>query len=408
MEPNMHVMIFEPRYKGHHLYYVRLLIPALLEMGCRVSLATGPDVTRSDEYAVQIKPFGDEIAVFDRAEAAEGAAHPLGVFLRQLRAAVRELRPEHMLIPSADGIVQQLGIARLRGGAGFMKGCELEAMLLRCRFAMKGLSWRDRIKTWAIRRAIQVAPVSRLYTIDALALERLRKDGSALGRRMQLMPDPLDEVGDAPTQTGARRMLGIPEGGRYIGIAGVLDIRKGIDKLLAAFQAAHLKEDDRVLLAGRADRFVEELVRGRFAGLISSGRVMLINRVLSDEELVAAVAAMDVVCTPYLGHVGPSAMVMRAAVMGRPILASDYGWVHETVVRLKLGWTCDVRDKDAFAKKIETALERDAGVSDRPPLEQLRKYLSPENFVATWLGRIRERMGLPKKAVVEWKTVESG
>src|SRR5206468_2348258 len=97
-----------------------------------------------------------------------------------------------------------------------------------------GLGWRQRVQARLSWAAATAAPWSVLYHLDPLVCDRARPG------RLRLMPDPVE----TPVATGpaARadvlRRLGVPPDGRYLGTAGLLDRRKGVDLLIRAYADA--------------------------------------------------------------------------------------------------------------------------------------------------------------------------
>jgi glycosyltransferase involved in cell wall biosynthesis len=244
-----------------------------------------------------------------------------------------------------------------------------------------------------------------------MALERIHATPGKLGARLRdrcaLMPDPVD----APTVTrmaDARRALCVPPDGRLIACTGMLDERKGVDLLVRAFARAcqnnQLRADDRLLLAGLASARVRGILGGACAGLVRDGRIIVMDRFLSDEELALALAAPDVVCTPHPSHVGISSIALRALAAGRCVLASDFGWQGWFVERFGLGIACGVRSEEGFAASIGAALDAATDFTRTPTHDALLRFHSPENFRACWTRALRARMGLPvPPGLVSWE-----
>jgi glycosyltransferase involved in cell wall biosynthesis len=237
-------------------------------------------------------------------------------------------------------------------------------------------------------------------------MDVLRRGESETRGRYQLMPDPIEPAPGA-TKIEARLALDIPENGRYIGCAGMINRSKGIDLLLAAFRSAQkdLRVNDRLLLAGRIAPEIQALLEGEFAGDVDSNRVVLVDRKLNETEMNLAVAAMDVVCTPYPNHIHSASIVIRAAAAGRPVLGSAIGWMDRTIHRFRLGGVCDVSDREGFAKAIIAAVDASARFAPTEASRRFALFHSGNNFAAHWTARFRERLGLPPLERVEWDWV---
>jgi glycosyltransferase involved in cell wall biosynthesis len=174
-----------------------------------------------------------------------------------------------------------------------------------------------------------------------------------------------------------------------------MDTRKGIDLLIAAFATGALGCDCRLLLAGLLSPDVQSLLIGPMAELVHQERIIVINRYLDDSELHAAMSALDVVCTPYPRHIGSASIVIRAAAAGRPVVASDFGWLGMVVPRFNLGWLCDDSDPRSLGSTIGFALQRSSEFRSTEAARRFVSFHSVENFQTAWTVRLRERLGLP-------------
>lgn len=146
--------------------------------------------------------------------------------------------------------------------------------------------------------------------------------------------------------------------------------QKGTDLLVRAFAAARVKANDRLLLVGKIAPTIRRLIESEMKPWLQDGRLILIDGYVSHELFCLALNAADVICTPYPRHIGSSGIVVRAAAIGKPILASSYGWVGAVVSTFGLGSTCVVSKIEEFSQKLEASLESSA--SYRQPHEATR------------------------------------
>jgi glycosyltransferase involved in cell wall biosynthesis len=263
------------------------------------------------------------------------------------------------------------------------------------------------LKAFASRAAVARGPWSVLHHLDPLVYDRLRARGeprSRLERGMRLMPDPVEPPSGA-TRAEVLARYGLPDdGARYIGTVGLMDIRKGAHLLVRAFAAAasdalppaeRLRETDLLLLAGPQDATVRALLTGEFRGLVQSGRIRCLDRVLSAVEMADVLAAMDLVCTPHARHVGSASIVIRAAAAGRPVLGSSFGWIGYVLDRFGLGSTVDESDPGRFARSLRPALDASSDFRVPAAAKRFVQFHSPQNFRAAWTANLRRRMGMP-------------
>jgi glycosyltransferase involved in cell wall biosynthesis len=398
----MRVLIYEPNQVGHRYSHVRLLIQAFADLQAEVRFFTSSAGARSTEYQMQIAPLEGRFRLETRAGLAAGAANHARAGAAEVLALARGGAADHIVLPYADGITQIAGARRLAGLYRLPENVEVESLMFRGSLAYEhaaGLGQQLRNAAWLATTA--AAPWSILHHADPIIRDVLQRRGGhlfGLRHRLRLMPDPVA----APLQLSARaarQRLGLADDGRVIGSAGWLDGRKGIDRLVHAFAAAGLCATDRLLLVGHQEPEVRAAIAA-YPELVRRGRIVSLDRYVSDEEFAIGVAAMDVVCTPYPRHIGSVSIVIHAAAQGRPVLAADFGWLRAVVGPFGLGKTCDVQRPNELERQIARALDDAASFRLSEAARRFVEFHSPGNFAACWTDRIRQRMGLPPAPTV--------
>jgi glycosyltransferase involved in cell wall biosynthesis len=325
---------------------------------------------------------------------------------RGLLESLRRSGASHVCVPYADGLAQVMGMSRLRGSRPFPPGVEAAGLMMRGGFAYRPRGLKQRLKTGISWSLATLAPFDPLFILDPLVFEAVRRGDRRTGRRAVLMPEPV-EPPSRLDHRAARRLLRIPEDGRYSGCAGLIDVRKGADQLIRAFASARLSPTDRLLLVGGHDETVRALLAGPYAALVAQERIISIDRFVERDELGAALRAMDVVCALYQGHVGSASLVVRAAAAERPVLGGRTGWVRWAVEKFALGATSETADVGALAVGLERALDASGSFRLTPVARRWLAFNTPENFAATWMGPIRRWLGLPPaQAARTWEWVE--
>jgi glycosyltransferase involved in cell wall biosynthesis len=407
----MRVAVYEPDHRGHHYAYLAHVLPAISELVDHVTLVTTPTGANSPQFQLHLSKYADRFQVdasIDERESVGKLRYSVRGF-QQIRDLASRLTPDHLYVPYGDGLAQAIGLARLSGQRAWSQKTEAEVLLMRGGYRYPAENIRRRCTNFVGPRAVTAGPWTRIHHLnpdDLAVLKRLSGERD----KYRLMPDP---VQPPPTENKSelRRQLGIPTTGRYVGCAGGIDRRKGIHLLVRAFVAIRgsLRADDRLLLAGPMDETVRTIVANEASEALAEGRIVVIDRPLSATEVVAALAAMDLVATPYPAHPHSASIVIQAAACGRPVLGSSIGWMLRTIRDFGLGATCNVCDHDELCTSLSSSL--DASETFRPS-EAAHRFVAfhgVENFRAHWLSRLRERRNLPKDPnLISWESVAAG
>ena len=401
LESPFRVLIFEPDHLGHRLSTVRTLIDSLqaLREATRrrivVTVALSADAVTSAEYRQQIHDVQARFETLTVPTLPYGAApnRIAAVKADALQALLGEHCFDHLYVPYGDGLVQWLGLRRLRGGGRLPPSLTAEAVLMRSGFAYR----RSGPRAWLNLVAIQASPFDRLHVIDPVAFQALERLPRSLRRRLSLMPDPTPAERGVPREV-ARQALGLPVSGRYVGCVGYQDERKGIPALVAAFGRMRAEPDDRLLLAGSQSPAVRALLATK-----DDPRIISLDRYLTEDELTQAVSALDLMVTPYTGFDGSASICIRAAGAGRKVLAGRNGWMGSVVPQFDLGWVCEVEDVDSLSAAMARHLPQATAFQGDTRMASFCRYHQPANVSAHWTRLLRERLGLPgTDAALPW------
>ncbi|MEM6328869.1 MAG: glycosyltransferase [Planctomycetota bacterium] len=407
----MRIAIYEPRGSGHRFAYVGRLIPALAELAAEFNLAGGLTLITSREaietaaYRMHVAPYADVLRVETLSISATPGKAGQRARVDALFEAVETFRPDHLYVPYGDPLI--LGVSlrtRTTRRATGRRFPETEVIVMRGKYAYPGGGLRGRWQGHVAKRALLAGPWSRVHHLDPYAVRRLGGDPENPAGRVRLLPDPI-EAPAAMTKADARRLLGVPVEPRYVGLIGGVDARKGGDLLIKTFaRAAERDAGLRLLLAGKIEHpAVRSLLEQEHAGLVSGGRIIALDRRLTEEEFTAAAQALDVVVTAYPDHLHSASVVTTAAAAGRPVVAFRHGWMGRTVEQFGLGATSPPGDLDALCQAV---LRCAATADQHEPSEAARRYVrfqSVANFQAHATDRLREKLGAkPSPDLAPW------
>lgn len=389
------VLIMERNHQGHRLTGVRVLLDALLDFNrthnaiSSITLATTQEGFDSNEFDVQLSDVNEHLQrlVLSPNKGAVGTLKAAWIKLQDWRAHIAPGKFDHVYIPYADGLLQVLSVAKLV--PGFVTPANnvcIESIFMRGSFGYE--SAQARTQKVALF-GVQHAPVHRVHLIDPLPYRFIQKQKPALVKKVKLLPDPITPT-QAQDKQLARRALGLEPGCQWIGCIGVIDDRKGADKLIEAFDNAALAPNTRLLLAGKQSPALSALITAK-----ANEQIVSINRYLTELELSQALGALDVVATPYPNFIGSASIVLRAAAGERYCLGSNSGWMNYVIPAFELGAVCNIFDKSAFAKALESALHESASYEPSHACKAFVHYGSLENVYAHWTDLVREKTGAP-------------
>ena len=400
----MRVVVYEPQFTGHHYAHLARLLPALTDLTPHVVLATSQKGAQSPQFKIHLERHQERFQVatpwrFEgRFEARE--------LYRGLQAAVKELAPDHLYVSFGDGISPICGLNSLLGRRTWPATVEAEVLLLRGNYIYPTKSWGTWLQGQAAMRLHRHADWNVIHHMVPEATPRLAA-GDRDPSRYQTMPDPVDTLASTE-RAAARAQLGIPIQGRYLGVTGIIDRRKGVPLLLDAFRRSlpSLRTDDRLLLAGVHSPEVTGLLDGEYRDLCEQGRIVTLRRHLTTEEWPVALAALDLMCALYPKIPFSASIVIQAAAVERPVLGADFGWMGNTIRQFGLGDTCAVNDPTSRATALVAALEKAGSYRPSPAAREFVQFHSPENFIAHWTARLRERLGVAQSAhFIPWDEV---
>ena len=400
------VMVFETDGGGHRLTYVRHAVRALEALdGVTPVIALGRGARENDAFEHQAGELVKHHGVIEVEYARRGGPLRTAIARRnELLRTIARADIDHVLLPSGDGIAQFLALP----GSGAARRVPVEAVLHRAPFAYTGEA-RTRGATLNLA-ALARAPIDRAHFVDVLGLEWLIERNHPLATRSVALGDPVDPAPSIDKHT-ARAAFGLKNARRLLVSTGVQDRRKGVNLLGEAWahtrRQGALQPGDKLLLAGRVGEGIAPVIEQARADTDLAPDLHVIGRYISNEELDNAFAAADVVVTAHPSHVGLSNVTLRAFSARRPVISSDYGWLGRIVPGFGLGWSCPVRDTEAFARTLAAGLDGAATWTPPPQALRLEQFHSLENFNLGLTALVRERLGLGGEPPLSWADVAS-
>ena len=404
----MRALVFEQWQGGHYFNYLECLVPRLASICDEVVVAITGVAAASPQFAEQLSHLRLLPNVrFDTTVTVPSGKSRL-LFRKNLGRnvvdAIGRNRPDCVFLPSADEQVLALPLHALAGRGGPVRRIHVEAVI-----HYKGYTARDsrseRLVSALQCQLLRLGVFNRLNFVNFLQYEDAVERGLPWARSARAAGDPVPQPARIERAV-ARRELGLDPAGRYIGMVGGLDQRKAVPATLAAFRAAALGRNDRLLLAGKMDPEYVKLVADDYQDLVRDGRLVVLDRFLSARELACGFAALDVHVSVYRGFTGLSSLTLKSLAAGVPVIANDFGWVGAVAKRFEIGRAVDLKRPADYASAFHEALDASPSYRETAATRRLLDFHSVDNFTAGLVEGVAVLAGRPVQApILPWSWV---
>jgi hypothetical protein len=401
----MRVLIIEQVYDGgHYLNYVRLLVQAFAPLGCEIVVAVPKPALESAQFKMHLSSHRSRFLLefIPSRDETISRWRMVQTDARVFRELLDRVKPDALYVPTLERMAQSvawwLALRRSR-----LPRPHCEALLLNLADAY-GISRRPVFT----RMALHTMPFDVVHYIDPVGFDWvLSKVGGKAGRRARFIADPVEPL--LLTRSKARAMLRLPEHKKLIMSVGMQDHRKGVDYLIGACARWQPAESASMVLAGPLSPQIRQLVTNEYRHLVDDGRLIVLDRYLSNDEINACCAAGNLIATPYRPQPRPAGIVLHAATAERMVLAANNGWFAYMVPKFSLGRLCDPQDPELFAETLDRALIEAEGYKLSAAAKRLVEFHRSENFVLQWRRELCRIMGKSEDASPrDWNWVLNG
>ena len=405
----MIVQVFEPGEGGHFTNYIEALLPALTQLLeeariRKIVITTRRSHLDAPAFKNQLLRYASKVHFDASLPSLAHTPRSARALAAALLESIARFQPDYLIATTADFESVVLAIRSVMRRRTFPK--ELHSVgVFHYGYAGMATSLADHFKDGVYRFSWRFSPWSELRIVNPLFYEALRKSEKVAPARLSVLPHPVKRFARIE-KAAARETLGIPVDGRYLGCAGIVDRRRAIPELLAAFREATSLRTDRLLLAGCLCEPYKALIERDFADLQRDQRLIVLDRYLTESELNAGLCALDVAALTYYPRPNLSANLLEAVAAHRPVIADSSGYTGMAVKRFDLGWSCDIRDPASLASTIHTALEASGEYRPSARTERLMAFHDPKNYAASVLSALYVSVGLasPELKTWEWAT----
>ncbi|MEL7362712.1 MAG: glycosyltransferase [Bacteroidota bacterium] len=248
---------------------------------------------------------------------------------------------------------------------------------------------RKRATLWA---ALGHPQWATLFSLDPTAVGPIQ--ALKPGAKVVALPDPVAQAARPEDREGAharealRAQLGVPEGRLMLLLFGVLDERKGLAEVSRALTM--LRPDTArqlaVVFAGPIASRLEAQVTGWAEAARANGAVVVMrNRFMHEPEIRALLHASDGLLLCYQGHIGSSAVLIRAAGAGLPVIGATFGLLGAHIRRHRLGQAVESTDPVAIAGALDVFARTPRAGFDPEAAQRFAEANTVDGYVHTLL-----------------------
>lgn len=304
-----------------------------------------------------------------------------------------KLQADHLVFLYLDHA--QLSLSTfLRGGTTAYSGIHFRPSFHYHTLGSPARSFRERLgrmrKAMLVRMMLSNPNVHTLFELDEYAVPFIRSLRPSRDVAVHL-PEVLAA---APPASPPAFMAQAEPHRRTALLFGALDTRKGLHLVLEAAERLDRVQQEQFCLV-LAGKLVEPDLAPRIERLIRESRVQVVfeDRFVEENEIQPMIAAVDLNLVPYVGHIGSSGVLVRAAAAGKPVLATDFGVVGAHVRRYRLGRAVDTWTPEPLTMALRDWLADPSSVPFSP---QRARAFAEANTAETFASTFFDRLVLPR------------
>lgn len=382
----MKIQLIEPFQGGHYTNYIEALLPAFrryLQNGVLSEVVISITTNHYDELIRKGIAKPEEVNIrFDSSFPVFYEIPKMNnrfAFFQAHQEAIKKESADVVVRTTADYDISCNAVLNQLGQSKINHKYHSVGILHYGSPRSEELSLKELVKQHLYDFSWKYSDWSTLMFVNPFIYEYLKSQKSFAQKRISLLPDPVP-VNLPIDSVEARRLLGIPNDGLYLGFVGMMDGRKAIPELLAAF--AHAKADTscRLLLMGKMQPAFSKLLETEYAHLINSGRIIVMNRFLSAEEVHWGYAAIDVHTLLQYRRMNLSANLLKAVAYGKPVVVDSAGYTGIISQRFAFGQVCDVKSLQSTSDAIKRAIESVSSYVPTVQAERLKVFHHPDNY----------------------------
>jgi glycosyltransferase involved in cell wall biosynthesis len=234
------------------------------------------------------------------------------------------------------------------------------------------------VKRLVCRTLCRQERIQRLLVFDPWAAEYARSE--FLTDKIRYVPDPYG----SQTSTVAQNTSPV-RARRVLAVLGAISKRKGIYSILAALRLLDPSQQRQIelrVIGSTAER-ERDCIQRALAAVRGSTDVQVthVGEFVSDSILDQEIEHADSLLLIYQRFVGSSGLLIRAALCGRPVIATRCGLVGAQVRGHRLGLTVNPTDPQAIARAISAVVASPGSYCDPVAARHFASMHTPDRYL---------------------------
>jgi len=366
----MKFLIVEPQYDGHYLVlYIKFLIRILTLKKHQIIILTTKKASKHDSFSI-IKKENPNIKIyyFNYSKPKNYLSfflllHQIKMYFiikKSFKTIYNKYQLDHVFVNSLDHYDKAISIF----GSPF-KDIQFSGIYVNPKFHLKkiGIGSAGRfnlISKFLFLKFLQIPKLKKIFTNDFFFIKYFKNSSLSNKNKISFLVEPR-EFQKKYKKKEAREILQLPSDTIQILVYGALKESKGIRQLLKVLTNTKLKKKTNVILAGYQDQHVKFFLSSDFCNnLIKKNKLIIFNGFQDDKMESLIFSAVDLIWVGYQKNFPfLSGVLYQAAVMHKPIIASNHGIINWMNKKYNLGYSVDVEDEELIVKKINLMAYRD-------------------------------------------------
>ena len=365
----MKFLIVEPQYEGHYLIlYIKFLIRVLTQKKHQIIILTTKKASKHDSFSI-IKKENPNIKIHYFNYSKPRIYLSFFLLLSQIKlyftikksfkTIYNKYQLDHVFVNSLDHYDKAISIF----GSPF-KDIKFSGIYVNPKFHLKkiGIGSAGRfnlISKFLFLKLLQIPKLNTIFTNDFFFIKYFRNSKLLNKKKISFLFEPR-EFQKKYKKNEARKILKLPLDTTQILVYGALKESKGIRQLLKILTNTKIKKTIKVILAGYQDQQVKNFLSSDFCNnLIRKNKLIIFNGFQNDKMESLIFSAVDLIWIGYQKNFPfLSGVLYQAAVMHKPIIASNHGIINWMNKKYNLGYSVDIEDEELLIKKINLLCDR--------------------------------------------------